>query len=134
VKTYQAQRLCPPPISAQQVSHHVLYTIQCDRGNAYLAAAFAWVDGILAIHRRLGRGRLHGWVYVMCSSGAPPSSDNASRRASDGHPDRAVARVSLMSLRGGEVALKRVGSRAAPREVLLCYVGGVGGRIGRRLD
>ena len=54
--TYQARRLCPPPISAQRGRSAIAPHVQSDRSNAYLAAALAWVDGILAVHGRLGRG------------------------------------------------------------------------------
>ena len=66
--------------------------VQCDGEDAYLAAALAWVDDILAVHGRLGRRRIHGWVCVVCEwMAASPSSDNASRRASDGHAEAALA-------------------------------------------
>lgn len=94
--TYQAQRPCPPPISAQQSGSAIVPYVQCDHEDAYLAAALAWVDGILAVHGRFGRGRLHGWECAVCGwMAASPSSDNASRRASDGHPEAALARKLL---------------------------------------
>lgn len=65
----------------------------------------------------------------MWLSGASPSSDNASRRASDVHAaEKAIAWASLFQLqerrgllRGGD------GSRQAAARGLLCCVGGVGG-------
>lgn len=90
--THQARRLCPLPVSAQQDRLAIVPYVQCEHDDAYLAAALAWVDGILAVHGRFGSGRLHGWVCVVCGwMAASPSSDNASRRASDGHAEAALA-------------------------------------------
>ena len=124
--THLARKPCLPPISAQvNVSKRARRPLLRGASEAYLSATLARVYGVLRLHGRFGRGRLHGGQRLRCAVSVVVVLERRQRHClaaqlSKEHPEESEMESRMHQGRRGDLrSVRRVGERrwqAPPRE------------------